>query len=147
MARATDKKSFGVSGITLVETVISAALLVVVVVGVVALCAQTMNIAHRMEDEYRTASIAKSRIEDGRSYIELNGFDALTNESYGETDTRLDSNGVPDINGGFYRSTTVTTNFNENQRLTKIEVSASYSILGKKSPHTISISSILVKMT
>ena len=118
-------------GFTLVEVLLSAGVLTLVLLGVIAVFAQTVGISSRIDYEYKAANIGKARIEFARAFIETRGFDALTADAFGEEDTRLDSAGVPDESGDFYRSTTVTVGYNGNVRLTAVEVTVGYALKGR----------------
>lgn len=111
-------------GVTLVETLFSAAILVLVVAGVLLIFVRTVDISKRIDKEYIATNLAKSRVERARTIKATRGFDSLA--GLGETDTIVDTVGVPDLNGEFKRSTTVTTNYNGNSRLTKMDVTIVY---------------------
>lgn len=119
------------AGITTVETLISSVIIAIVIAGVLLIYAHTVDMSKKIDYEYIATNIAKSKIERARSTVEINGFSAMTNASFGEANTRLDSNGASDPNGDFRRTTTVTTNFGGNARLTRVEVKVEYSYRGE----------------
>ncbi|MEE9500217.1 MAG: hypothetical protein V3V42_02865 [Candidatus Omnitrophota bacterium] len=111
-------------GVTLVETLFSAVILVLVVAGVLVIFVRTVDISKRIDKEYVATNLAKSRVERARTTKVTHGFDSLVDLN--ETDVIIDSDGVSDLDGEYKRSTTVTTNYNGNARLTKIEVTIVY---------------------
>lgn len=108
-------------GVTLVETLFSAVILVLVVAGVLVIFVRTVDISKRIDKEYVATNLAKSRIERARTVKVTSGFDSLSG-LLDETDTIIAAD--------FKRSTTVTTNYNGNPRLTKIEVTIVYKYRG-----------------
>jgi prepilin-type N-terminal cleavage/methylation domain-containing protein len=115
-------------GVTLVEILISAAILSLVMVGIILTLAQTVDISKRINFEYTALNLAKSRIEQARRLIGTNGFDSLVDLD--ETDTVLDEEGVGDENGDFRRSTSVTASYGGDPNITMIDVSVEYKYRG-----------------
>ena len=111
-------------GVTLVETLFSAAILVLVVACVLVIFVKTIDISRRIDKEYIATNLAKSRLERARSVKTTGGFNSLADLN--ETDIILDADGVPDLNGEYKRSTTVTTNHRGSANLTRIDVSVVY---------------------
>ena len=111
-------------GVTLVETLFSAVILVLVVAGVLVIFVRTVDISKRIDKEYVATNLAKSRVERARTIKVTHGFASLVDLN--ETDVIIGSDGVSDQDGEYKRSTTVTTNYNGNARLTKIEVAIVY---------------------
>lgn len=115
-------------GVTLVETLFSAVILVLVVAGVLVIFVRTVDISKRIDKEYVATNLAKSRVERARTTKVTHGFDSLVDLN--ETDVIIDSDGVSDPDGEYKRSTTVSTNYNGNARLTKIDVTIVYKYRG-----------------
>ena len=111
-------------GLTLTEILFSAAIITLVMTGVLIVFVQTIDISKRIDYEYTALNFAKNRIERARTIAETSGFDFLPDLS--EADTILDSDGASDPNGDFKRSTGITLNHNGVTRLTKVEVSVIY---------------------
>ncbi|MDD5440466.1 MAG: type II secretion system protein [Candidatus Omnitrophica bacterium] len=140
-------KRFGVPrGMTLLEIMVSMIILAIVLVSIVTLMVVASGLSARINCEYTAANIAKSRVEDARGLIKTSGFTALTDAKFGETDTKLDQNGIPDENGLFRRSTTVTTNYSSNPRLTRVSVNTFYYVRGIKSKHLTTMTTYFVNM-
>jgi len=85
---------------------------------------RTIDISKRIDKEYVATNLAKSRVERARTIKVTHGFASLVDLN--ETDVIIGSDGVSDQDGEYKRSTTVTTNYNGNARLTKIEVAIVY---------------------
>ncbi|NQU95409.1 MAG: hypothetical protein HQ549_04170 [Candidatus Omnitrophica bacterium] len=94
------------NGTTLVEILFSAAILAMVVSGVLFIFAQTLDMSKRIDYEYTATNLAKARMERARAVIESSGFDSLGDLN--ETDTMVDETGGGNLSGDFKRSTTVT---------------------------------------
>ncbi|GEM_PF-1210248 len=133
-------------GVTLVEVLFSAVIIGVVLSGVLFTFVQIVDISRRTDYEYVATNLAKSRIERIRGYIDVNGFDSVTDERFGEDEAHFDQNGVPDENGDFIRSTTITTGYTGSERLTKVDVNLTYEYKQSKVPYTINMSTVFVKM-
>ena len=114
----------GKDGVTLVETLFSVVILALVVACVLVIFVRTVDISKRIDKEYVATNLAKSRLERVRSVKAINGFDSLVD--LGETDAILDSDGVPDPDGEYKRSTTIATNYSGDTHLTKIDVTIVY---------------------
>jgi len=129
---------------TLVEALFSSAIVSIVFVSVIVIFVQTVCISGRADHEYIAVNLAKARIEFARALIEANGFDSLTETKFGESSTRLNAHGVPDENGIFYRSTEVITDYDDNERLTQVEVQVGYSSMGVRTKSQTIMSMIFV---
>lgn len=119
------------SGFTLVETLFSAAIIAMVLMGVLAIFVQTVEMSKKIKYEYLATNITKNRIERARTFVETSGFAMLTAADFDETDKLLDSDGDPDIDGDFKRSTEVNTNYGGEPRLTRIGVTVIYRYKGE----------------
>jgi len=115
-------------GVTLVEILVSVAILSIVLIGFIIVFAQTTDISRRATREYEATNLAKSRLERARTLIDTNGFSSLTNDEFGETNTEfdLDEDGTND----YRRSTVVDMSFG-NVLLTKVDVSVVYKYRGE----------------
>jgi type II secretory pathway pseudopilin PulG len=111
-------------GITLVETLFSAAILSMVMMSVLVVFVHTVDISHRVGYEYTATNLAKSRMERARVVIDVSGFGHLA--ELDETDTVLNHEGVADTDGEFKRTTSVTENYNGDSRLTRFDVTVEY---------------------
>lgn len=116
-------------GITLVETLFSAVIIALVIGGVLLVFVHTVDMSKRINYEYAATNIAKSWIERIKSAIETSGFASITQANFGESYTKLDSNGGPDPNGNFRRSTTVNDTYGT--RLTRVTVEVEYRYRGE----------------
>ena len=131
------------AGVTLVEILFSAGILTLVLVGTLAIFAHTVEISKKIDYEYTATTLAKGRLERARTVIDTNGFVSLTDASFGETDTVLDADGVPDDGGNFRRSTTVTTSFGGDALLTRVEATVTYRYMGEwKTNATVSMTTL-----
>ncbi|MGB2598905.1 MAG: type II secretion system protein [Candidatus Omnitrophota bacterium] len=105
-------------GMTLVEVVVSAAILGIVVVSVVATIAQSSVFSRRIDQVYTSNNLAKKRMDDLKRYLvgDLAGRAS-------ETDVRIDSNGDLDAAGTYIRTTEITEDYDDNPYLIKVKVS------------------------
>ena len=114
-------------GITLAETLVSAFIISLVFISVITIFVQTVTMSKRVDYEYNGTNLAKSRIERAKAIIASRGFDALPDLEETDTEIDIDSDGDSD----FRRSTDVTTNYNDDSRLTMVEVNVVYNIRGE----------------
>lgn len=133
-------------GLSIVEVVFASAIISVLLMSIIVLSVQAVDMSKKINYEYAATNMAKSRIENGRMFIEKNGFDALTQVRYGEVNTRLDHLGVPDASGDFLRSTTVVENYNANERLTNVTVTIKYYYRGTLAPSTVVSDTVFSKI-
>ena len=126
--------------ITLAETLISAAIIILISTGVIALFMQVVSMSRKINYEYIATHIAKSRIERARSIIKSGGFGNLPELE--EDSVIVDSAGVPDPDGSFIRDTDIEENYTGDSRLTRIEVNVWYVFKGKKSKNPIVMTTI-----
>jgi type II secretory pathway pseudopilin PulG len=111
--KVSDKK-----GMTLVEVVVSAAILGIVVVSVVATIAQSSVFSRRIDQVYTSNNLAKKRMDDLKRYLVSDLADRAS-----ETDVRIDSNGDLDVSGDYIRTTEITEDYDGNPYLIKVKVS------------------------
>jgi len=116
-------------GITLAEVLFSAAIMALVVTGVLVVFVQAVDMSKRINYEYNATNIAKSRMERARSIKATNGFCFLSD--LGEIDTAVNSSGASEATGNFKRTTAVTANYNGDSRLTLVNVSVVYKYKGE----------------
>lgn len=101
-------------GFTMVEAVISIALIVLVLGGSYALVSQSTRGIYAARNHYVAINISRARIERVRNFP----YDQLPTLT--ETNIVVDDSGVPISSGYFRRTTLVDTNYQAG--LTKIEV-------------------------
>ncbi len=118
------------NGITLVEVLFSAAIITLIMVGVIVIFIQAADLSQRVDFEYAATTLSKNKLERARTLITTGGFSSLTGSNFDETDTVVDSDGVPDANGDFKRTTTVTTSYSGTSVLTRVAVSVVYKYRG-----------------
>ena len=121
-------------GISLVETMIAILLFGAVIGALLEVTAQNLTMGKRAETVYTAYGIAKNRIET----LKTAPFSNLPNAT--ESNTRVDSLGVPDLSGAFSRTTTVSTNYTGDANLISVTVSVDYQIKGSfvNKPTTVS---------
>jgi type II secretory pathway pseudopilin PulG len=105
-------------GITLVEVVMSAAILAIVVITVVITVAQSSVFSRELDKVYAATNLAKMRVDDLKR---LNFSDLATEAA--ETDVRIDSTGAADSGGNYIRTTEVDEDYDGNSYLVKVKVS------------------------
>jgi type II secretory pathway pseudopilin PulG len=103
---------------TLVEVLVSAAILGIVVVSVVATIAQSSVLSRRIDHVYTSNNLAKKRMDDLKRYLVGDLASRAT-----ETDVRIDADGNLDASGDYFRTTEITENYDANPYLVKIKVS------------------------
>lgn len=95
-------------GFTLVEVMVSVAIVGLVLTGVLFLFVQTADISARIDKQYVATNLAKSRIERVRAVVEASGFDSL-DDLVESSATYLNSDGTSNQNGDFKRFTAVSS--------------------------------------
>ncbi|MGB2662073.1 MAG: hypothetical protein WBD04_06795 [Candidatus Omnitrophota bacterium] len=103
-------------GMTLVETVVAAALVAVIVLSLVATVVQSSVFARRIDQTYTATYIGQRRID----LLKRLGFDQAP--SAVETDVRVDTSGNMAADGLYVRTTEVDTDFGGNPSLSKVKV-------------------------
>jgi type II secretory pathway pseudopilin PulG len=128
-------------GITLIEALVSAIIITLVMLGILATLIQTIDISKRINFEYTSSNVAKSRLERARSIIDTSGFSTLVD--FTETDTVVDESGVPDLNGYYRRDTAVTANYGGDANLAQVDVTVEYKYKGEwKTNAAVSITTV-----
>lgn len=112
-------------GVSLVETMASIFLFAIVITSILEIGLQNKTIGLRTQNSYTAYNLAKSHIET------LKSLPYGTLSSAAETETRIDSTGVPDIEGAYKRTTAVTTNYTGDPNLTAVTVTVYYQIKGQ----------------
>lgn len=128
-------------GVTLVEIMFSVTITAIVISGILLLFVQAIDISRRINYEYTATNLAKMRLEDARVVIKTSGFDALTDMAEG-SEKRIDRDGMPDKDGEFTRTTTVTPNYTSNALLTEVGTSVWYYFKGKKKSTPITMTTV-----
>ncbi|MDP3789582.1 MAG: hypothetical protein Q8R48_04185, partial [Candidatus Omnitrophota bacterium] len=128
-------------GITLVEIMVSLGLIALLGGSILALLVENMRAGQTADYNYAAVNIAKSRIDRVRQLRRDKGFSYLYTAA--ETDSTVDRNGLPDAEGEFTRSTSITQNFESNPNLTKVEVTVKYKASGDISTTSITLTSLM----
>jgi type II secretory pathway pseudopilin PulG len=102
---------------TLVEVIVSAAIVGILVVSALATIAQNSVFSRRIDHVYTCSNLAKKRMDSLKRYL-VTDLDKET-----ETDVRIDLHGDLDENGDYIRTTEVTENYDGNPFLAKVKVS------------------------
>ncbi|MGB2879330.1 MAG: hypothetical protein WBD24_04070 [Candidatus Omnitrophota bacterium] len=106
----------GKKGVTFVEVIIAAALVVVIVLSLAATNIQSSVFSKRIDLVYTATQIAQRRMD----LLKRLGFDQVP--SAVETDVRVDADGNMSASGNYVRTTEVDTNFGGNPSLAKVKV-------------------------
>lgn len=104
-------------GLTLIEVVVSIALLGMVMVALAAAVAQFGVFSHRIDQIYTSSYLAQRRIELLKKF----DFDDLF-PGANETNIRVDANGTINVNGDYARTTGVYTTSSEYMLHVKVSV-------------------------
>jgi len=131
-------------GFTLVETLFSAVIITLVVVGILAVFAQTVDISRRIDYEYTAANLAKKQLESVRSIIKTSGFDSIISAEAPEE--RIDADGDTDSDGEYTRATSVTTSYKGDISLTEVEVEVHYYYREVKTGQPITMTTVFAKI-
>lgn len=115
---------FGHSGMTLVETMVAILVFGLLLGGMMNITVASITSGKRAEYAYNAYNLAKNHIET----LKALPFSSLS--SAAETDTYLDNTGVPDDDGNFKRTTTVTTSYTGDANLVQVQVQVDYRIKG-----------------
>jgi prepilin-type N-terminal cleavage/methylation domain-containing protein len=126
-----------IEGFTLMEVVISIALLAIVMTSVVGVMVKGRQASAKADYVYTAYNIAKNHIETLRamSFAEL----SLANE----TDTLVNGDGVPDPEGMYKRTTTITANYSGNANLAKVDVLTTYTFQGASPAQPIQLTTVV----
>jgi len=124
------------SGITIMEVVVAALILTMVVAGSLNSFLASSISCKTTDYTFIVINLIKNRIE------RLKGLDYNSLEQTAEVDTRLDKNGIPDVNGDFFRTTEVNTSYGTD--LTEVTVSVNFLLRGEKRAQPIIIKTLFV---
>lgn len=127
------------SGITLAEVIVGSFIFTLIVGSFLSILLTSSASLKLTDYIYVSTNLAKSRIE------RLKGLDYNSLPNAEETDTRLDKNGNPDIDGDFYRTTEVTPIYNGVADMTEISVSVYYVLGEERSEQPIVVKTLFVK--
>lgn len=140
----TDKK-----GVTLVEIMFSAVVIALVMIGVLTILAHTVSMSKRVDLQYASINIAKSRLERAREIVEEGNVAFALLSTMNETGpgTVVNTDGIADGNGDFQRTTTVTTPFGGDSRLAEVSITVVYKYLGQwRSAAGITVTTVLTSV-
>ncbi len=124
-------------GATLVEVMASIAIFSVALVSLLSVLVSNVKMAKQSDYAYIAYNLAKNHLETLRAM----NFTDLS--AAAESATVLDDEGVPDPDGTFTRSTTVTTPYNADAKLAKVTVSVLYTINGTDSADPMKMSTVI----
>lgn len=126
-------------GMTLAEVAVAVALTALCIAGILGIVVQCLDFQGSIDYSHDAINIAKSRLERLRQIRDDQGF--ATAALAAETDTLVDSNGVPDLNGDFKRTTTIdSATFTDRILAT---VSVSYKRKGVFNPQPVVLATII----
>lgn len=126
---------------TLVEVVVSLALISVVIGGFLGLLIENMKAGQTIDYNYAAINIAKSRMDRIRELRRDKGYNYLPMAA--ESNIATNRNGLPDESGDFTRTTVITPDFEGKPNLTKITVTVSYKGAGDVATTTITVTSLI----
>lgn len=129
------------TGMTLVEVVVSLALISVVIGGFLGLLIENMKAGQTIDYNYAAINIAKSRMDRIRELRRDKGYSYLPMAA--ESNIATNRNGLPDESGDFTRTTVITPAFEGKPNLTKITVTVSYKGAGDVATTTITVTSLI----
>ncbi len=138
MIKKIDKKRSLNSGTTLIEVIGAIFVFSIAVQALIAVYLQSIQVGKRLDCAYTAYNLAKNRVEVLRS---LN-YTLLPSSV--EDAVVVNSDGTPDPNGRFIRSTTITANYGGSALLTQAKVSVSYMLKGLKSSNPMEITTVLL---
>ena len=124
-------------GLTLVETMVAILIFGVALVGLLDVCSKSILMGKRSDLSYTAYNLAKNHLETLKS----SSFSSLSVAA--ETDTILDSTGVPDPDGAFKRNTSVSTNYSGDSNLVSVTVTVDYQVKGAYSENPVTLSTVV----
>lgn len=124
-------------GATLVELMAAVSLFAIVLASFLTVCTQGIKTGGFADNAYLAYNLAKNRIETLKS-ISFNDLSLA-----GETNTFLDKNGVPDLDGNYKRSTSVATSYQADPNLTQVTVSVYYKYSGQWTQNPVQIATVI----
>lgn len=135
------KSLFAKNGMTLMEVMVSLGLVTLLGGGILMLFAENIKAGHVMDYNYVAINIARSRLDKMRELRVDKGYSSLSTAA--ETDIAVDREGLSDENGTFNRSTSITTNFEGKENLTKVVVDVKYKHSDGVGTTTITLTTLL----
>lgn len=129
------------NGMTLMEVMVSLGLITLLGGGILALIVENTKAGQTMDYNYAAINIAKSRMDRVRELRRDKGYNNLSTAA--ETDITVDREGSPSENGKLKRSTSIITNFEGKENLTKVIVTVKYKDLSSINTTTITITTLL----
>ena len=124
-------------GITLVEVLVSVALVALVVSVVIAAVAQSAVNSKRLDMIYTASELARKRMDDLKA---LNFRDIPDRAP--ETNVVIDRYGAADPNGDYRRTTEIDEDWSGNPYATKVKVSVDRIVDGHASGHPVTVETI-----
>jgi len=109
-------------GLSLVETMVAILVFGVSIASLLEVTAQTATMGKRSELSYAAYSIAKNHIET------LKSLPFTATATAAESNTLVNSLGVPDLAGLFSRTTTVAPNYSGDTNLVSVTVAVDYKL-------------------
>ena len=131
------KKLRSQSGLSLVENMMAVGLFLIGVSAIMSVQIQSMSAGKRAAAAYTAYNIAKSHIENLKSFSFSDVASATENSIY------VDENGTPDPDGKYIRSTTVSTSYLGNANLTQVAVSVYFVLKNAQSAQPIQLTTVL----
>ncbi len=130
-------KIANIKGFTIFENLGAILLFMVGIAGIMPVFIQSMDVSLKTDRAYTAYNLAKNRIENLKSF----SFADLSLAA--ETNTLLDQDGVPDLDGNFERSTAVTASYNSDPNLTQVTVTVNYKYRGAWATNPIQMASVI----
>ncbi len=131
------KKMLNNKGATLVEVLGTIFVFMIGISALLGVFYASTAMANRAQYAYAAYNIAKNHIEDLRAF----SFTDLTVAN--ETASVVDKNGVDDPSGQYVRTTTITTSYNSDPSLTKIDVQVWYVVRGVQSQTPMQLTTVI----
>lgn len=124
-------------GSTLIEVMGAVLVFMIGISALLGVFYASAAMAKRAEYAYTAYNIAKNHVEDLKafSFTDL----AIANE----TASVVDENGVSDSNGEYIRTTAITTSYNSDASLTKIDVQVWYVLRGVQSQTPMQLTTVI----
>ncbi|MFH1665932.1 MAG: type II secretion system protein [Candidatus Omnitrophota bacterium] len=130
----------GKRGVTLVEVVISIAIVAIVSVALLATITQSLVISRQADEVYTSSILAQRRIDVLKKF----SFSDILNAAP-ETDTLIDEDG--DGDNDYARTTEVEVDFDDYSYLIKVKVSVDRLVGGIKSGNPVIIETLFVDLS
>ncbi|MBI4352363.1 MAG: hypothetical protein HY593_00405 [Candidatus Omnitrophica bacterium] len=125
------------SGVSLIEVMGSAFILIIALGALLAVFLQSMTAAKRAECTYNAYAIARNQVE------RLKALDFGSLAAAAETGTAVNQLGDSDPNGDYARSTTIAPGYSGYANLTQVTVSVYYTFQGVQRPSPVEITTVI----